>query len=436
MLQWTIAIVCKICLSTEREDANRIIVDLGNLETNLRLSPLTREQLPEDQRRFFDAVRAIRRRPISGPFIVTINSSADLASRFAHLGHYFHSRGQADESILSERVRTFVALAGSRALDVPYEWNAWVGWALEAGVPQDTVDAIREGREPPNLTPEEVLVRDYCTQLVSGNHQLTDVTYHAALKHFGAQGLVELAVCLGYFAMIAFPLNCFEIEMTSEQKAIRKPFAPLIVPPHPGAPAARRDAPAIASLYPAPAREAIAPITQHGDLKGPDQHYLDRVIRTRGHISGVFQILLHTPDVADRIATTGEFFLYETVLPPEIRTLVWLMTARELDCAYTWHESVTQARSAGLPDTLIDAIANGIPMNGASEMQLAAASVCLELLRGNHHVSEATYNAALKHFGVPATIQIAASLGYIAMMSCVANTFSLAPQMDSTQPAL
>ena len=107
----------------------------------MRLSPLTREQLPEDQRRFFDAVRAIRRRPISGPFIVAINSSPDLASRFAHLGHYFHSRGQADESILSARVRTFVALVGSRALNVPYEWNAWVGWALEAGVPQDTVDA-------------------------------------------------------------------------------------------------------------------------------------------------------------------------------------------------------------------------------------------------------------------------------------------------------
>lgn len=402
----------------------------------MRLPPLTREQLPENQRRFFDAVRAIRRRPISGPFIVTLNSSPDLASRFAHLGHYFHSRGQADESILSARVRTFVALVGSRALDVPYEWNAWVGWALEAGVPQDTVDAIREGREPPNLTPEEALVRDYCTQLVSGNHQLTDATYHAALKHFGVQGLVELAVCLGYFAMIAFPLNAFEIEMTAEQKAIRKPFAPLIVPPHPGTPAARRDMPRFETLQPASTREAIAAITRHNDLNGPNQHYLDRVIRTRGHVSGVFQILLHTPDVADRIATTGEFFLYETVLPPAIRTLVWLITARELDCGYTWQESVTQAKTAGVPDTLIEAIASGGPLTSASEAQLAAASVCLELLRGNHHVCDTTYNTAIKYFGVAATVQIAASLGYIAMMSCVANTFSLAPQMDVSLPAL
>ena len=115
-----------------------------------RLGTVERDTLPEDERRFHDAVKAIRRRPISGPFIVTMNSSPDLAARFAHLGHYFHARGQADESIVSIRVRSFISLIGSRALDCPYEWAAWMNWALEAGVPQDTVDAIREGRQPPN----------------------------------------------------------------------------------------------------------------------------------------------------------------------------------------------------------------------------------------------------------------------------------------------
>lgn len=405
----------------------------------MRLAPLAREQLPEEQRRFFDAVRAIRRRPISGPFIVTINSSPDLASRFAHLGHYFHSRGQADESILSAHVRTFVALVGSRALDVPYEWNAWVGWALEAGVTQETVDAIREGREPPNLTPEETLVRDYCTQLVSGSHQLTEGTYQAALQHFGEQGLVELAVCLGYFAMIAFPLNAFEIEMSAEQKALRKPFAPLVVPPSPmtsGAPAARACVAAFDSLQSASPARSLRAISKHDDLRAADQHFLDRVIRTRGHVSPLFEVLLHTPDVADRMASVGEFFLYETVLPPALCTLVWLATARELDCGYTWSASVTAAQAAGVSSTLIDAIARGKSLPDLKPAEASAITFCLELLRGNHHVCDGTYQTAIRQFGVPATIQIAASLGYIAMMSCVANTFALAPQADSSRPAL
>jgi len=102
-----------------------------------------REQLPEDERRFYDAVKAIRRRPISGPFITLLNSSPDLAARYAHLGHYFHARGQADESILSLRVRTLTALILSRALDGVYEWSAWVGWAADAGIAQTTIDARR-----------------------------------------------------------------------------------------------------------------------------------------------------------------------------------------------------------------------------------------------------------------------------------------------------
>ena len=400
----------------------------------MRLSTVTREQLPEDQRRFFDAVGAIRRRPVSGPFIVTLNSSPDLASRFAHLGHYFHSRGQADESILSARVRTFVALVGSRLLDVPYEWNAWVGWALEAGVPQETADAIREGRAAPNITAEEALVQDFCTQMASGNHRVSDATYQAALKHFGAQGVVELVVCLGYFAMIAFPLNAFEIEMSTGQLAQRKSFVPLNVPPFPGA--VQRQAPAFDTLHADVAGARMTRITQHGDLKHADQHYLDRIIRTRGHVSALFQVLLHTPDVADRMATVGAFFLYETLLPPTLRTLVWLVTAREFDCEYAWQGSVHHAPTAGLPQTLIDALRRGETPSDLAEPQATVVAFCHELMRGNHHVSDATYAAAVKHFGVPATIQIAATLGYFAMMCCVANTFELPPQSGDGKPAL
>ena len=400
----------------------------------MRLSTVTREQLPEDLRRFFDAVGAIRRRPVSGPFIVTLNSSPDLASRFAHLGHYFHSRGQADESILSARVRTFVALVGSRLLDVPYEWNAWVGWALEAGVPQETADAIREGRAAPNITAEEALVQDFCTQMASGNHRVSDATYQAALKHFGAQGVVELVVCLGYFAMIAFPLNAFEIEMSTAQLAQRKSFVPLNVPPFPGA--VQRQAPAFDTLHADVAGARMTRITQHGDLKHADQHYLDRIIRTRGHVSALFQVLLHTPDVADRMATVGAFFLYETLLPPTLSTLVWLVTAREFDCEYAWQGSVHHAPTAGLPQTLIDALRRGETPSDLAEPQATVVAFCHELMRGNHHVCDATYAAAVKHFGVPATIQIAATLGYFAMMCCVANTFELPPQSGDGKPAL
>jgi len=401
-----------------------------------RLSAIPRESLPVDQRRFYDAVQAIRRRPVSGPFIVLMNSSPDLAARFAHLGHYFHSRGQADESVLSMRVRGFASLIGSRALDAPYEWAAWVNWAIEAGVPIDTVDAIREGRKPENLTAEEALITEFCGQLISGNHRVSVKTYKSALEHFGAQGLVELVVTLGYFTMIALPLNAFEIGMTDAQKGLRKPFTPLEISGEPwvNSGTTRTNLAPIADNPSTPSR--IPLLYGHADVAPEHQHFLDRIVRTRGWISGLYQTLLHSPDVADRMAAIGSFFLYETSLSPALRALTWLIAARDLDCHYTWDAGAHAARAAGLGDALIAELEYGRIDVGITDDQKTVFDFCHQLLRGNHHVSETVYHTAVERFGIPATVQIAATLGYIAMMSMVANAFEVGSAGDHSKPAL
>lgn len=400
-----------------------------------RLTALQRESLPEDQRRFFDAVRWIRRRPISGPFIVSINSSPDLAARIAHLGHYFHSRGQGDESILPMRVRTFVSVIGSRALDAPYEWSAWVNWSLEAGVPQETVDDVREGRAPRHLTAEDRLVADFCTQLISGNHRVSDATFKAALDHFGVQGLVELVMTVGYFALIALPLNAFEIEMSAEQKSRQKPFTPLPVTGKPwsGPDGAERTLPGLSGGSESPRVPLLA---GHDDVPREHQHFVDRVVLTRGWISGVFQVLLHTPDVAARVANIGDFVLYHSVLPRATQTLAWLIAAREFDCNYAWDAAVRHARAAKVDSKLIEAIEHGKPVAALAGEHRVLFDFCRQLLRGNHHVVEETYQAAVRQYGVSGTVQISVTVGYFAMMSLVANAFNVPPAGDDAKPAL
>ena len=398
-----------------------------------RLSAVPRDALPEDQRRFYDAVRAIRRRPVSGPFIVAMNSSPDLAARIAHLGHYFHARGQGDESIVLIRVRAFISLIGSRALDAPYEWAAWVNWALEAGVPQGTVDAIRESQSPPNLTVEETLVTEFCTQLISGNHRVSDATYRAALERYGAQGLVELVVTLGYFAMIALPLNAFEIEMSADQTGMRKPFAPLAIRGQPGADSGRSTLPPISGNR---SVSRVKLLAGHDDVAPQHQHFLDRIVRTRGWIAPAFQVLLHTPDVAERIAHIGAFLLYEAVLPAETRALTGLIAARELDCDYVWAACLGPARAAKVDGALIAALESGKALGSLDRQDRVLFDFCRQLLHGNHHVSEATYQAVTAQFGVPATVQIAVTLGYFVMMALVVNAFEVPATDDDSRPAL
>jgi 4-carboxymuconolactone decarboxylase len=338
-----------------------------------------------------------------------MNSSPDLAARIAHLGHYFHARGQGDESILPMRVRGFVSVIGSRALDAPYEWCAWVNWALEAGVPQETVDDVREGRPPRGLTDEDRLVTEFCTQLISGDHRVAPATFRAALDHFGLQGLLELVVTVGYFTLIALPLNAFEIEMSADQLRKRKPFARLPVGGKPWSPDASsgRPLPPIEAVRASP---RIALPAGHDDVAPEHQHFVDRIVLTRGWLSPLFQALLHSPDVAVRIANIGDFLLYHSVLPPACAALAGLVAARELDCGYAWSALAQRARAAGMDARTVEALAHGNARIGLGREDQIVVDFCLQLLCGNNHVAEETYQAAVHALGYESTVQLAVTV--------------------------
>src|SRR6185436_14231830 len=177
-----------------------------------------------------------------------------------------------------------------------------------------------------------------------GGHRLSEPTFSAALEHFGQRGLIELVATLGYFALIAFPLNAFEIEMTSEQLAKRKPFARLPIPAHPGATPAGAPRAAFAPEPPRRPTPRIPGVKRIEDLAPADRHFFDRVVRTRCRVAGPFEVLMLSPDLADRVAVVGEQLVYGTTIPAPARALTWLLTAAELDCDY----EETMARAAAL----------------------------------------------------------------------------------------
>ena len=139
---------------------------------------------------------------------------------------------------------------------------------------------------------------------------------------------------------------------------------------------------------------------------------------------------MHSPDAAVRVANIGAFFLFETILSPQVKTLTWLMTARELDCNYVWQSSVNAARTAGVSAELIAALENDRAPTGISLAEKLLIKFCYQLLRDNHHVADTTYQAMIGEFGTAATVQIAATVGYIVMLSLVANAFDIAPPPD------
>ncbi len=164
---------------------------------------IERSQVAAEHQAKFDAIAASRGR-VGGPFQVLLHSPK-VAERTAHLGAYLRF-----ESPLPEDLRELATLYMARESNCQYEFAAHAPQAREAGVSEAVIQAIIAGRMPDGLTPEQTTVLNYAQEL-SRSHRVSDATFQSALSLFGIEGLTEFTALLGYYAMLAFTLNAFDV---------------------------------------------------------------------------------------------------------------------------------------------------------------------------------------------------------------------------------
>src|SRR5260370_30925660 len=163
-----------------------------------RLPVVTRDQVPEQFREAFDALTAESGGVItSGPGSITINSP-EWARRRNHVTSYLRY-----ETTFPKNIQELAIIATARAMDCPYVWNAHAPAARRAGVSDALVDALRERRPLPAMSPAEAAVVNYPTEFFP-THKVSQPTFQAALDQFGAQHLTELTALLGSYAQAAF----------------------------------------------------------------------------------------------------------------------------------------------------------------------------------------------------------------------------------------
>jgi 4-carboxymuconolactone decarboxylase len=99
------------------------------------------------------------------------------------------------------------------------EWWAHSRLALKAGVSKDVVELIGSGN-PDEFEPRvDWLVYSVARQLARTG-RVDPTLYTEVHEHLGDQGLVELVTLVGYYVLISFVLNAFEVPL------------PAGVPPH------------------------------------------------------------------------------------------------------------------------------------------------------------------------------------------------------------
>jgi 4-carboxymuconolactone decarboxylase len=167
----------------------------------------------------------------------------------------------------------------------------------------------------------------------------------------------------------------------------------------------------------------LPPITEKDDLPPAGHAAFDSIVASRGAVHGPFQMFLHSPELAGRVAHLGAYVRFEGTLDMRVRTLAALTVGRELDVLYIWGAQTALARKLGIPENTISAIrerhARGIPLEDAAVVQFTRA------LLHRHRVEESAVAALRQRFGDDQFIQLTGAIGYYALLAMTMNACEL-----------
>lgn len=177
------------------------------------------------------------------------------------------------------------------------------------------------------------------------------------------------------------------------------------------------------------------PNVNRDELKPEDQQYFDEIVGSRGSVRGPYGILLHSPQLAARVAHTGTFVRFEFDVPEALKELVIITTAREVTSQYEFSAHARLAREAGVSEETIQAVAKGTAPQGLSGDEEILVRYTKELV-GNHKISDATFNAVKDRFGVQDTVNFTGLIGHYLLVGQILLAFDveLAPGMTAEIP--
>jgi 4-carboxymuconolactone decarboxylase len=183
-----------------------------------RTPNVTRNSVPEHERAAFDAFVADRGEvPTTGPGSVMLNAP-EVAQRALGLALYLRT-----DTSLDPRIRELAMLLAARENDCQFIWNAHAPPARRAGLRGEIIDALRDRREIPQPAPDEIAVLNYGREFFR-TRRVSQGAFDSVVDHFGVNGATELTTLLGCYAMLAFNVNAFGVELPDELNEVPLPI--------------------------------------------------------------------------------------------------------------------------------------------------------------------------------------------------------------------
>jgi 4-carboxymuconolactone decarboxylase len=177
---------------------------------------------------------------------------------------------------------------------------------------------------------------------------------------------------------------------------------------------------------PLPERDGLPPAAQeifdrHADPEGG----------TLAGLRGPGGIKLHSPGYAVHAFGQLQYFRHHTGIPPHIRELAILVTAREHDSRFEWSKHEPAGLGQGLSQETIDAVKHRGPVDGLPGLEATVITFGRQLFR-NHRVEPDVFAAALEGLGTQQLVDLVALMGTYAATAALLAAFDAQVPDDET----
>jgi alkylhydroperoxidase family enzyme len=173
-----------------------------------RIPPLPPDEWAGDVKRILDTVPpGIDRRLGDNNIFPTFARHPDLFRAWLPFGGFLLTAGK-----LSGRDRELLILRTAVRTESSYEWGQHVRISLDGGIEREAIDRVLEGPDADGWTPHEAALLRAADEL-HDDSKISDATWKTLAETYDTEQLMEAAMVVGHYHMVAFALNSFGVEL-------------------------------------------------------------------------------------------------------------------------------------------------------------------------------------------------------------------------------
>jgi 4-carboxymuconolactone decarboxylase len=142
---------------------------------------------------------------------------------FLEIQTHIHTVMESEKGALGEKNTHFAMLIAARHWTQQVIWDLHDKNAIKSGLKPQILEALAAGRRPPNMSEDEEIVYDFCTELEQ-NHSVSDGTYDRMVAKFGERGVAEATLIQGEYTIMSMFMNVARTPLDPGTPPPLKPF--------------------------------------------------------------------------------------------------------------------------------------------------------------------------------------------------------------------